>query len=236
MKIKRHQLFTLLTVIASSILWISCNKTTPILTFGKTQIRIINAIPDAGNIKLYSHDSLKTPNGLSFGQSTGYINISGGVNSFLVKNNNQIIEKSRLNFKLDTNKKYTFFIAGSIKKDSLTYVSLKDNLTVLTDTTAKIRFVNLTPNSPFIDIIFSKNSADSIASFSSINFKSGTDYTQFKPGTYLIKARESGKKIDLLNIPNFTIEAKKVYTLWLKGYINGSGSQALDAQLLKDNE
>ena len=235
MKIKRYQLFTLFTIITSSILWMGCNKTTPILTFGKTQIRIINAIPDAGNIKLYANDSLKTPNGLSFGQSTNYTNISGGVNNLLVKNNNQIIEKSRLNFKLDTNKKYTFFIAGSLTKDSLTYVSLKDNLTVLTDTTAKIRLVNLAPGSPFLDIIFTTNSADSIASFSNINFKSGSDYKQFKPGIYFLKVRESGNKIDLLNISNFKIEAKKVYTLWLRGYINGSVSQALDAQLLKDN-
>ncbi|MBU0696149.1 MAG: DUF4397 domain-containing protein [Bacteroidetes bacterium] len=235
MKIKFYPLFTLLITVISSTLWMSCSDTTPILTFGESKIRIINAAPDAGNIKLYANDSLKTPNGLSFGQSTDFTNISGGINKFLVKNNDQSIEKSRLNFKLDTNKKYTFFIAGGVTKDSLTYVSLKDNLTVLTDTTAKIRLVNLVPSSPFLDLIFSKDSTENLASFSNINFKSGTDYKQFKPGIYFLKVRESGNKIDLLNVPNFKIEAKKIYTLWLKGYINGSGNQALDAQILKDN-
>ncbi len=234
MKIKRYQLFTLLAIVASSIFWMSCSDITPVLTFGESKIRIVNAIPDAGNIKLFSGDSLKTPNGLNFGQSTGYINISGGVNNFLVRNNDQIIEKSRLNFKLDTNRRYTLFIAGSLTKDSLTYVSLKDDLSILTDTTAKIRFVNLAPNSPFVDIIFAKNSTDNLTSFSSINFKSGADYKQFKPGTYIIITRVAGQKTDLLSIPNFKIEAKRVYTLWLKGYVNGVGTQTLGIELLTD--
>lgn len=236
---KNHSLihFKLLALIIIGGIFIlsSCKTDTPVLSFGESHIRIINASPDDNAINVYINDTLKTSSPLAFGESNSYAPISGGVNHFQVKVNGNLVNHSDLTFQLDTNKFFTVFVAGNISKDSMSYVSLQDDLKVLTDTTAKVRFVNLAPNSPYLDVVVSTDPQDSISSFSGVNFGSGANYKQFKAGNYTIKLRQSGKNVDLATPISIKFEAKKIYTLWAKGYINGTGSQTLSPALLIDN-
>lgn len=213
----------------------SCKSDAPVLSFGESHLRIINASPDDSQISFYTNDTLKTASPLSFGQNSNYLPISGGINHFQVKVNGNLVNHSDLTFQLDTNKFFTVFVAGKISKDSMSYVSLQDDLKVLTDTTAKVRFVNLAPNSPYLDVVISTNASDSIPSFTSINFGSGASYKQFKSGNYTVKFRQSGKNIDLASPISLKLDAGKIYTLWAKGYVNGTGDLTISPALLTDN-
>lgn len=224
-----------LIIFGSIFTLVSCKTDAPVLSFGESHIRIINASPDDNAINVYINDTLKTSSPLAFGQNTNYATISGGVNHFQVKANGNLVNHSDLTFQLDTNKYFTVFVAGNISKDSMSYVSLQDDLKVLTDTTAKVRFVNLAPNSPYLDVIVSTNPQDSVPSFSGINFASGANYKQFKSGNYTIKFRQTGKNIDLASPITLQLDARKIYTLWAKGYVNGTGAQVLSPTLLIDN-
>lgn len=237
MKICLFRGFTIfvLLLIGSVLALTSCKTDAPVRSFGESHLRIINASPNNSLINFYVNDSLKTTNPLTFGQNSAYFSVSGGINHFQVKVNGNLVNRSDLTFQLDTNKYFTVFVAGNISKDSMSYVSLQDDLKVLTDTTAKVRFVNLVPNSPYLDVVVSTNPQDSIPSFSGINFASGANYKQFKSGNYTIKFRQTGKNIDLASPITLQLDAGKIYTLWAKGYINGTGNQAFSSSLLTDN-
>ncbi|MBD3750486.1 MAG: DUF4397 domain-containing protein [Sphingobacteriales bacterium] len=232
--LKNYQLLALI-IFGSIYILVSCKMNTPILSFGESHIRLINASPDNNAIDFYINDTLKNSSPLAFGQNTNYATISGGVNHFQVKANGNLVNHSDLTFQLDTNKYFTVFVAGNISKDSMSYVSLQDDLKVLSDTTAKVRFVNLVSNSPYLDVVVSTNPQDSIPSFSGINFGSGADYKEFKSGNYTIKFRQTGKNIDLASPITLQLDATKIYTLWAKGFVNGIGAQALSPSLLTDN-
>ncbi|MEO5909386.1 MAG: DUF4397 domain-containing protein [Pelobium sp.] len=214
---------------------VSCKDTVvPVLQFGEAKIRVINAIPETGSISFYVNDTLKTPTPLLFGDNVGYQNISAGTASVAAKVGINTINKSQVDLYFKNAKNYTVFIAAKVGKDSLTYISTEDNLTVLTDTTSKVRFINASPDSPNLDLVFYKGT-DSISTIKNINYRSGTEYVQLKPGTYNIQLRASSKMPALANNTGFVLAKGKIYTLFAKGLVKDNGSFKLNTVMLKDN-
>lgn len=202
---------------------------------GQARIRIINASPDESIIRVKLNDSLKTPQPLSFSQNTGYQNVGAGTKSINTNTNIPITNNNNLNILLKNSKSYSVFVAGKIKQDSLIYITLDDNLLPPSDTTAKIRFVNTSPNSPNLEAVFSRNIIDSVVNFQSTAFRSSTAYQLFKSGIYTIKIRSTGSKTNLAVGANFNIVAGRIYTIWVKGLVNETGIYQLSPALLTDN-
>lgn len=221
-------LFAVLLVLAS------CKDTVPVLLSGQAKIRVINVIPESGSISFYVNDTLKTPAPLQYGESLGYQSVSAGTNFIYIKAGSNTIKKSNIGLYFSKTKSYTLFVAGKVSKDSLTYISTEDNLTVITDTTSKVRFINVSPDSPNLDLVFYKGT-DSISAIKNTNYRSGTEYIQLKPGTYNMQLRASSKTSPLANNTGFVLEKGKIYTLFAKGLLKDNGSFKLSTVILKDN-
>ncbi len=222
--------------IISFLLLTACNTSEDLnLIRGNAKIRVINASPDNSSVSFSINDSLITPQPLNFGDTIPYSSIPAGTLSVSSSISRNPINRSNIDFFFSPDKNYTFFIAGKISQDSLVYVTTEDDLAVNPDTLAKVRFINLSPNSTYLDVIFSTKPADSVVTFTNINFKSGTNYKYFKPGGYHLKFRTAGKKINLVDTTGITIIKGKAYTIWAKGLFNQTGGFSLKTALLRDN-
>ncbi len=218
------------------ILLFACTQKEAILNPGESKIRIVNASPDNSIVSFFINDTLKTPQALNFLERTNYQTTSAGTHQVFTKVSGNEVNNSRTKFFFRNNYSYTIFVSGKISKDSLIYVSTEDNLTApATSTKAKVRFINVSPNSASLEAVFSTVITDSVANFSNVNFRASSLYQEFTPGTYIIKIRKTGQKIALANGTNFSVSAGKIYTVWVKGLLNGTGDFALSARMLSDN-
>lgn len=213
----------------------SCTKKEVIANLGQSKIRVINASPDNSVVTFFVNDTLKTPQALSFSVGTGYLNTSAGTREVYTKVSGNEINHSRTKFFFQNGKNYTIFIGGKISKDSLIYISTEDRLTVSLTNKAKVRLINISPNSTSLEAVFSAQLTDSLANFSNLSFRSGSLYSEFNPGTYILKIRKSGQKTALYNGSNLNIAAGKIYTIWVKGLVNGTGNFNISAGMLSDN-
>ena len=202
---------------------------------GKAKIRIINASPDESIINVTINDTLRTPSPLKFSQNTAYQSVAAGNRLVSTTAEKIISNNANLNFLFKNDKRYSVFIAGKIAKDSLIYITLEDNFLGATDTTARVRFLNASPNSTNLEATFSTNLRDSLTNLSSTAFRSSTLYQTFKPGNYTIKVRANRNTGNLAVGANFNIVAGKYYTIWMKGLKNEIGVYALSPVLLMDN-
>ena len=202
---------------------------------GESKIRIINASPDESIINVTVNDTLRTPRPLMFSQKTVYQSVAAGNRLVSTTAEKILSSNANLNFLFKNDKKYSVFIAGRIAKDSLIYITLEDNFLGATDSTARVRFLNASPNSSNLEAVFSTNLRDSLTNLSSTAFRSSTLYQSFKPGNYTIKVRASRNTSNLAVGANFNIIAGKYYTIWMKGLKNETGLYALSPVLLTDN-
>ncbi|TKB95989.1 DUF4397 domain-containing protein [Pedobacter cryophilus] len=233
---QRSSLKNLIFGIFICLIFQACTASTDSdLNLGEARIKIYNASPDNSMITFYVNDTLKTPQALSFSQSTNYANTAAGSHIVYTKTGANEIRNSKFSFLFQQNKSYSIFIGGKISKDSLVYISTEDNLTAPSANKAKVRLINASPNSPSVDAVFSTNLTDSIPNFMNTNFRSGTIYTEFDPGNYIIRIRTAGTKTVITSDSNLNIVAGKIYTICIKGLLNGSGNFALSTVLISDN-
>src|SRR5690606_12185853 len=115
--------------------------------------------------------------------------------------------------KLFQGKYYSLFIGG--KSGSLTSVLTEDDMTIPPQGKAKIRFVNLSPDSGALD--FKMNNENTIAS--NKKFKEYTSFHEIGVGNYTAKIESH--EGDAIEIPvELKVEDGKIYTVWARGLVN----------------
>ncbi|MFZ1517049.1 MAG: DUF4397 domain-containing protein, partial [Saprospiraceae bacterium] len=63
-------------------------------------------------------------------------------------------------------------------------------------------------------------------------FKEYTAFTPLDAGTYNLDVRVAGTSTVALVLPAITLEAGKIYTVFAKGFLGGTGAQALGAEII----
>lgn len=232
----KNRIATLLILCFSLVYLSGCAvEDTSLVDLGEAKVRIINASPDESIINVTINDTVRTPQLLAFSQISSYQKLAAGNKVIATNVNTALVENSRLNLLFRNNKNYSVFIAGKISKDSLVYITLEDNFVGVNDTTARVRFVNASPNSTNLEAVFSTILNDSTANFASTAYRSSTVYQAFRPGKYNIRVRTSRATPNLAVGSTFNIVANKHYTIWIKGLSNETGAYALSPVLLTDN-
>jgi hypothetical protein len=54
-------------------------------------------------------------------------------------------------------------------------------------------------------------------------------------GSYNLEVRAAGTNTVVLSIPGIALTAGKIYTVFAKGFLGGTGVQALGAQIIMNN-
>lgn len=202
---------------------------------GEAMLRIINAAPESNEYSFFINDTLKTGQALKYGESSAYLPVSAGTNKVYTKLDDVILANTDLSLLLDQNKKYSLFLSGKASADSLIYVSTLDNNLILSDTMATVRFINVSPDSKNLNLVFQKNLVDSVKVISNINYRTASPYIKVSPLSYFLRIKKSSGSQSLANLDNYKLEAGKIYTIWTKGLVNDELDYQMSVGVLVDN-
>ncbi len=220
----------ILLFIISVVVFYGCSKDEdPVApTQSKSKVMVVHSSPDAPAVDLLVDNQLAGTN-LAFPSNTSYLEVNSGSRNFKVNvagTNTTVIDVSP---SLVVNATYSVFAVNSVA--SIEPLLLTDDLSTPASGKAHVRFIHLSPDAPAVDITL----ADGTIVFSNRAFKEFTPFTPLDAGTYNLQVRVAGTTTVALDLPGITLQAGKIYTVFAKGFLAGSGAQALGAQIIVNN-
>ncbi|QEC66022.1 DUF4397 domain-containing protein [Panacibacter ginsenosidivorans] len=230
----KKTLFSLLGSLAVVAGVVSCttkdqNTIPPVATFG-----VVHASPDAGNVDVYVGGSLAAQN-FAYGSDTGYFAVTPGIYTL------QVAPTGTTNFVINTNVTFSPATTYSVFAiDSLSAIKaavVTDSFTTPSTDSVRVRFFHFSPDAPAVDVAIAGGST--LFSNRTFNDQStNTSYQSFATlaaGTYNLEVRAAGTSTIVLPVP-ITLEGGKVYTLYAKGFLTGTGTQALGVGTVVHNQ
>lgn len=170
---------------------------------------IANASPSSGDLFFYADDNRINNSGLNYSQYLGYRQFYTGDRNFTLRNSNGIILAST-NIQLSYGDYFSVFAVNNFNEIEL--VSYTDNLSRPSSNKAKVRFINLSPDMPAIEIFNGINLLQS-----NLNFKDASNFVEIESGEQQIIIKTSNTGTEVLNT-NIDFKPGIIYTIYTKGY------------------
>jgi hypothetical protein len=221
---KVFSVFSAILITASVTLLSSCKKEE---TKTYANVLVTHASPDAPGVDLLVNDTKVNSSALNFPGNTGYLEVESGSRNIKVNVSGTPTTVINATLTLDKDMNYSVFAVDSVSKISA--VVLTDDLSAPASGKAHVRFVHLSPNAPAVDIAVASSGA---VVFGNKSFKEATAFTPLDAGTYNLDVRVAGTTTVALVLPAITLQAGKIYTVFAKGFLGGTGAQALGAEII----
>jgi hypothetical protein len=224
---KRISIFASALLVAAIVLVSSCKKDDTNDDLSQANVVVTHASPDAPGVDLLVDNVKQNSAALTYPANTGYLKVTSGTRNIKVNvtgTTNTVIEAD---LALTKDMNYTVFAVDSVSKISA--LVLTDDLTAPAAGKAHVRFVHLSPNAPAVDIAVASSGA---VVFGNKAFKEYTNFTPLDAGTYNLDVRVAGTSTVALVLPAITLESGKIYTVFAKGFLGGSGTQELGAEII----
>jgi hypothetical protein len=221
---KVFSVFSAILITASVTLLSSCKKEE---TKTYANVLVTHASPDAPGVDLLVDDTKVNSSALNFPGNTGYLEVESGSRNIKVNVSGTPTTVINATLTLDKDMNYSVFAVDSVSKISA--VVLTDDLSAPASGKAHVRFVHLSPNAPAVDIAVASSGA---VVFGNKSFKEATAFTPLDAGTYNLDVRVAGTTTVALVLPAITLQAGKIYTVFAKGFLGGTGAQALGAEII----
>ncbi|NIV11005.1 MAG: DUF4397 domain-containing protein, partial [Aliifodinibius sp.] len=196
------------------------------LTTATANVLVTHASPDAPGVDLLVDDIVVNSSALTFPNNTGYLSVDAGSRNIKVNASGTSTTVINADLTLDANTAYSVFAVNTLA--NIEALVLEDDLTAPASGNARVRFVHLSPDAPAVDITLT----DGTVIFGNKSFKEATDFAGLSAGTYDLQVRLAGSNTVVLNLPGIMLEDGKIYTVFAKGLVNGSGDQALGAEII----
>lgn len=200
---------------------------TPTPTYGK--LMAIHASPDAPGVDLLIDNAVQNSSALTYPNNTSYLQVQTGTRNVKINATGTSTSVINANLTIEENKNYSVFAIDSLS--TIEALVLTDDLTAPASGKAHVRFVHLSPNAPNVDIAVTGGAV----LFSDYSFKEYSAFTPLAANTYNLEVRFAGTTTVVLPLPGITLAAGKIYTVFAKGFVGGTGSQALGAQIVANN-
>ena len=157
-----------------------------------------------------------------------YNSIPGGIRNRNIKINASGTSTTVINATLPfvANKSYSVFAIDSLSV--ISPIVLEDNLTTPAAGKAHIRFIHLSPDAPAVDVALDGGAVV----FGDYVFGENSEFTPLDAGIYDLEVRVAGTSTVALDLDPIELSAGKIYTVFAKGFLGGSGAQALGAQII----
>lgn len=192
------------------------------------KVMVVHASPDAPGVDLLV-DNVIAGSNLTFPNSTGYLEVEAGTRNVKVNVTGSQTTVIGADLNIAANIAYSTFAVNTVANlEPLIFI---DNLAAPASGKAHVRFIHLSPDAPAVDITLT----DGTVIFSNVAFKGSVDFTPLDAGTYPLQVRVAGTSTVALELGNITLQAGKIYTVFARGLLNGSGDQALGASIIVNN-
>jgi hypothetical protein len=222
-----RKFLSIMVVLALPFANAACEDDDPVVPPTPTsRFMVVHASPDTPSLDVYVSGNGAKDN-LVYPGNTGYLTIDAGfldVRLQLTAPPHTILYEAQHDFAEDDY--YTLFIDDTMS--NLDWIMLTDDLSTPASGQTRLRFLHLSPDAPAIDI----TTQTGTVLFPDHIFEEVTPFTDFAAGTYDLQVRNAGTTNVLFDIPPRTFQAGKVYTIFLKGLVAGTGTQALGVQVI----
>lgn len=224
----KKMLFVILTFV-TTISLASCsddeNTTAPTPT-EKANVLVVHASPDAPGVDLLVDNTVAGTN-LTFPNNTCYLSVNAGTRNVKVNVTGTSTTVIQANLNIAANKNYSVFAVNQVS--AIEPLVFEDDLTTPASGKAHVRFIHLSPNAPAVNITLT----DGTIVFGNVAFKGSVNFTPLNAGTYNLQVRDAAtNQTVVLELPNITLQAGKIYTVFAKGLLGGTGAQELGAQII----
>jgi hypothetical protein len=231
-----YKKFLLLPVLAITMLSISACKddenTVVTPPTAKSKISVVHASPNAPKVDILLDNGFVDT--LSFPRNTPYLEVNAGSRNVKVRATGTTLVPIDANITFDANKNYSIFAIDSLSRISA--LLTVDDLTTPAAGKAHVRFIHLSPNAPAVNIVAN----GSITLFPNRTFNktiltTEQAFTPVDAATYNLEVRTVSGNALALSVPGVVLTAGKIYTIFAKGFLGGTGAQALGAQIIVNN-
>jgi hypothetical protein len=214
--------FAPVMMIAAIMTTSSCKKDEA--TFAN--VLVAHASPDAPGVDLLIDNSKVNSAALTFPANTGYLQVETGTRNVKVNVTGTSTTVINADLALEEGKNYSVFAVNAVA--NIEPLVLVDDLTAPASGKAHVRFVHLSPNAPPVDVAL--DGSDVV--FENTAFKGSTAFKPLDAGPYDLEVRVAGTTTVALDLPSITLQAGKIYTVFAKGFLSGTGAQALGAEII----
>lgn len=220
--------------LASALVFVSsCGKKDddpdPIPATKVAKARFMNTCISSSALKVSLNNTpVSSITGLSYLQSTGYLDLApatGVTTSFVLQTSNVNLVEAKQDYTVNTY--YSVFATGIVNTPSIFVTT--DDMSV-SATTAKVRFINLSPDNLNEDVYVGDKKIDS-----AVVYKEATAFNPVNPGTYKIILQDPNDVPSGITLPSQAFAAGKIYTIILTGLKGGSGDAQLKATVITNN-
>ncbi|RYY95042.1 MAG: DUF4397 domain-containing protein [Chitinophagaceae bacterium] len=228
---------TALGVLVLSLPFASCDKDDDDddgMTTGTARVNVVHASPNAPNVDVRVNNAVALSN-VAYGTASGYSNVTAGNTNIKISPTGTTTYVIDANVGLAANGAYSVFAIDSVSRIKAAVVA--DDLTAPAAGKAHVRFLHFSPNAPAVDIaisggavLFANRSFNDQATTPAV-----TAFTAVNAGTYNLEVRAAGQSAVALPLPGVMLEAGKIYTVYAKGFLGGTGTQALGAGVFVHN-
>lgn len=154
----------------------------------------------------------------------------GSVNvKFTPVNSMSALIDTTLTFQQD--KAYSLFVVDSLQQ--LDVLVVKDSLALPAAGKTRIRFVNLSPDAPAVDLATTGTSG--ATQFSNVAFRGVTEFQDLAAGTHSFQVKSTGSGTVLKSASNIELSAGRIYTFVIRGFVTppAGNTKGLEVQMLQ---
>ena len=206
----------------------SDNNSNPLAPAPPARVMAVHASPDAPAVDLLVDGSV-AGTGLAFPNNTACLSVAAGTRNVKVNVSGTTTTVISADLPVTGGTNYTVFASDVVA--SIGAVVLTDDLSAPASGKAHVRFVHLSPDAPAVDVAVQGGPV----LFANKAFKQYTAFTPVDAGTYNLEVRLAGTATVALPLNGIALQAGKIYTVFAKGLLSGSGAQALGAQIIVNN-
>ena len=179
-------------------------------------ITVLQALPDQNPLDVVIDNTRVNQSGFYYGESSGYITLTTGNGTVVFYDDvtSKPILADTINFVAYTN--YSLFLVSAANKPAA--FLLTDTLTKPAAGNASVRFVDVSPDAPAVDLVVKGGST----LVSNRSFKGFSSFAPITPNTYTFEVHQAGTATVLATMPNVKLNANYVYTIWFHGFAAGA--------------
>ena len=228
----------LLFIVAGAVAGISsCSKSSSPST-PQAQVLYMNAWLNAENLSVTAN-STAVPNGtnLAFLANTGYQGTTAATArniNFVIPSNQNTVADSSYTFTANTH--YSVYVVGLLTGSYIpTQVMTTDDLTAPPSGSAKVRFINLGPDTASYTVNVGAGNAP-------VNIGTNIAYKQCTPFVNVtaisntgVLAQDTKTPTQLVQLSGKSFSAGKIYTIVFTGTSTGTGTSALTLTIVNNN-
>jgi hypothetical protein len=228
--VQKKSLFRIALVCLMPVALSSCLKTNNSSYYNPpvALVTLIQASPDEPSLDFYLDNDKVNGVSLGYGSTIDYFRAYArqrNANFFITGTMNRVFTDT---ITFLPNYIYSVFLANKASSPEL--VKIVDTLSQPATGKASIRFVNVSPDAPAVDLVV-KGGAVVVSN------KSYKGHSSFVPitgeTTYTFEVHQAGTATVLATLPTTTLKAGFVYTIWLQGLATPTnGTDGLSANIM----